>query len=377
MRMTWRGGMWPPSTAPTVTNPNDILFSGTVDLLSLRGGGPPLAAEDSGSISTSPNSAAHHTDESPTPAATMGYVRQAVPQWEQRAFEESHDRDHQRWLDDNVAGGSSAGGGVRIAPWALVTGMDGHSPIRVCPRCHMNRADGPLSQQWRQTRTGLMVCDSCFYEGTIRPQPAASSASAVPQGTQEPTVSRWNLPVLPSQAEPEPAAPPNTHRTCAACASDLTRWGSTWRICRCRAVVCADCWSPAGGCPACSLPLHEEDRVDSARPLLSDDDPSDDEGTAAVGWGSYPSSHPEVEEPAVAGTDQRRLQLLTPAEAVSLRERNLHEHQQRLQERKARSRSQARTQTRCGTRPPRPPECSTGVNRHDEHELRQHVARGS
>ncbi len=200
-------------------------------------------------------------------------------------------------------------------------------------------------------RDGCTVCDRCYLDDSRRlPQDAVA-----PPGPDPTLLSAPGLAVYPcwdsaspnGQPAPSPAA-----RACVACATDLTQWGETWRICRCLAPMCVHCWRQGAECPNCTGPRCDNDDEEGAVAMFSDHEQSNDETPCPSACGDH--SDPVGNVHQTVSDYSRRLQLITPAEADALREQNIADRQQRLRERRSRSRLQARAQMKVGARPPRP-----------------------
>ncbi len=292
-----------------------------------------------------------------------GHVRRMINHFENRRsgnVQLDDSLSHLAWLDTAVGSGQSREGGVRIAPWAKVTGDREGKSVRICPSCG---GSSPDDERWRPRRDGLMVCPECYDDGNNRadargdygPQPRLDTlldyafnevAQAVPAESD-------------AQATTDAEPPPTTEgRSCANCPRYLGRPGAEWRICTCGAILCDACWGSVGLCSGCRPPLlpaqspHEASAM-GAESFIIADGASSYEAEAdtasdhwADGWDSLPhATHDHGHQPA---------RLLSLPQVVALREEIQSQHRKELHERKLRSKTLAKEQIKAGTRPPRP-----------------------
>ncbi len=155
----------------------------------------------------------------------------------------------------------------------------------------------------------------------------------------------------------EDSGPAPTHdrdHACLNCGTPTGYAGSTWRICYCLGALCEMCWTAHGACPACrgepTWPHPPGDHDLSVWAPGEHPEDLEDVGDADFAEDSADQRQPET----TVTSDDQRTRVLTPPQALALREELDQQHRKELVDRRAHSRVQAAAQTKAGIRPSRP-----------------------
>jgi hypothetical protein len=229
-------------------------------------------------------------------------------------------QEHLRWLDEHVGSGDSSWSrpgcvvheGEETSPTCLgiathsrsiarppalwdIRGERNGRVVRICPQC---ACDCPIGQRWGVCQCGAWKCESCIHRAcrVCNRNGLASDVSDVGGPPQQPSMpgnqewdvfdagdddhdqledyfvmhdipqANWSL-LDDSEHPVGQGVADSIVGTCPRCKRWLGEWGTAWRICRCSAGICLDCWPQ--DCPicrpdSCAAPEVNEGRVGSA-----------------------------------------------------------------------------------------------------------------